>query len=351
MRVKKALDISKHQASFSAGTAKSNGISTVICRCAYGTSKDTKWDVFAPAVKKAGMALGAYGFMTAHYKSKNGGNLSQAQAAMRQQVQSWIELCAAKGCEMLAVDQELEAGNTMALGKSANTTLLQEAVNMIRAAGIYPVVYASASWVNSYINWQAINADFWIAYYPSSTASSDFGAYADGTFPSGQYGNLLRNMQAAGKLFAWQYGSTGNGVKYGAGSANIDRNWQYKDFEEKEEIDMDLKSDTFKIGPAGTNDKNAVAEAADKLGISNHVEGDYLIVGPMSGKDRVTIYDKAKSLSLGCVDYIAPEDPEAQVDLAPVLERMDTQDKVLAEISENVSLILDKLAAAGKALG
>src|SRR5699024_9691351 len=161
--------------------------------------------------KNAGMALGAYGFLTAHYKSKNGGNLSQAQAAMRQQVQSWIELCAAKGCEMLAVDQELEAGNTMALGKSANTTLLQEAVNMIRAAGIYPVVYASASWVNSYINWQAINADFWIAYYPSSTASSDFGAYADGSFPSGQYGNLLRNTQEAGKLFAWQYGSTGNG--------------------------------------------------------------------------------------------------------------------------------------------
>lgn len=308
MGIKKMLDISKHQASFSAGTAKSNGISTVICRCAYGTSKDTKWDAFAPAVKNAGMALGAYGFLTAHYKSKNGGNFSQAQAVMRQQVQYWIELCAAKGCEMLAVDQELEAGNTMALGKSANTTLLQEAVNMILAAGIYPVVYASASWVNSYINWQAVNADFWIAYYPSSTASSDFGAYADGSFPSGQYGNLLRNTRAAGKLFAWQYGSTGNGAKYGAGSANIDRNWQYKNFEDvKEETTVELKSDTFKVGPAGTNDRAAVKEVADRLKINNFEEWDYIIVGPMSGEDRVEIYEKAQSLSLGCEDYMPPD--------------------------------------------
>lgn len=119
---------------------------------------------------------------------------------------------------------------------------------------------------------------------------------------------------------------------------------------EKEEPAMDLKSDTFKIGPAGTNDKNAVAKVADNLGIKNYVEGDYLIVGPMSGEDRVEIYEKAQSLSLGCVDYIAPEDPEAQVDLAPVLERMDTQDKALAEISSGITMILDKLSAAGKAL-
>lgn len=114
---------------------------------------------------------------------------------------------------------------------------------------------------------------------------------------------------------------------------------------------MDLKSDTFKIGPAGTNDKEAVAEVADKLGIRNYIEGDYIIVGPMSGQDRVTIYDKATSLELGCADYVPQEEPEAQVDLTSVLARLDSQDKVLAEISGSLSLILDKLVAAGKALG
>lgn len=303
MSIKKMLDISKHQASFNAATAKANGISTVICRCAYGTVKDTKWDAFAPAVKNAGMALGAYGFMTAHYQSKNGGNFSQAQAVMKKQVQYWIELCKAKGCEMLAVDQELEAGNAMAFGKSANTTLLKEAASMIRAAGLYPVIYASASWVNSYIDWQSIDADFWIAYYPSSVAASDFGAYADGSFPSGQYGNLLRNTQEAGKLFAWQYGSTGNGIKYGAGSVNIDRNWQYKDFEEEEKPDMAFYSDTLKIGPVSSGDRQTMENLADTLGVSKQASGDYIIVGPTNEDNVQTIAAKALSLALGCVDY------------------------------------------------
>lgn len=77
----------------------------------------------------------------------------------------------------------------------------------------------------------------------------------------------------------------------------------------EEEIDMNLKSDTFIIGPGGTNDKNAVAEVADSLGIKNFVDGDYIIVGPMSGKDRETVYTKAESLFLGCVDYVKPEEP------------------------------------------
>lgn len=134
---------------------------------------------------------------------------------------------------------------------------------------------------------------------------------------------------------------------YGAGEGPVQR-------EEKEETDMSmehLKSDTFKVGPAGTTDRAAVKEVADRLKINNFEEGDYIIVGPMSGDDRVEIYEKAQSLSLGCVDYIAPEEPVAQVDLTSVLARLDSQDKVLEEISSGLSLILDKLVAAGKALG
>lgn len=68
--LKKMLDISKHQSSFNAATAKAQGISTTICRCAYATSKDICWDTFAPAVQNAWMKLMAYGFLTAHYTSK-----------------------------------------------------------------------------------------------------------------------------------------------------------------------------------------------------------------------------------------------------------------------------------------
>lgn len=133
---------------------------------------------------------------------------------------------------------------------------------------------------------------------------------------------------------------------YGAGEGPVQR-------EEKEETDMSmehLKSDTFKVGPAGTTDRAAVKEVADRLKINNFEEGDYIIIGPMSGHDREEIYEKAQSLSLGCVDYAPQEEPEAKVDLAPVLERMDTQDKVLADISSGITVILDKLSAAGKAM-
>ena len=235
--MKKMLDISKHQNSFDPQKAKSHGVSTILIRCAYGTSKDPMWDTFAPAVKGSSMMYGAYGFLTAHYASVSI-SFAQAREKMRQQVNAWIALCKAQGYTILAVDQELEKGEKMLLGKADNTSLLQETVSMIRSAGLTPLVYASASWFLSYIDWQSINADLWIAYYPSSTATSDFTAYADGTFPAGQYGDLLRVTKSAGNLFAWQYGSTGLGQKYGAGSADIDRNWQYKEIgEEKGEND------------------------------------------------------------------------------------------------------------------
>ena len=236
--MKKMLDISKWQGSFNPGTAKAQGVSTVLCRCAYDTSKDVRWDVFAPAVKANGMNYGAYGFLTAHYASVSG-NFAQALVNVQRQVGLWIAFCREQGYTVLAVDQELEKDQRMVLGKADNTKLLQEAVALIRAAGMTPLVYTGADWTLRYVDWQAIDADFWIAYYPSSTAASDFAVHTDGSFPAGQYGDLLRAVKAAGKLFAWQYGSIGGlGRKYGASSDNIDRNWQYKEIgSEKGESD------------------------------------------------------------------------------------------------------------------
>lgn len=231
----KALDISKHQGTFTPAVAQAQGIELVICRVAYGAAKDIRWDRFTADIQAAGLPLAAYGFLTAHYAAKNGNSMHEAQRIMREQVNAWGSLCKAQSCRVLAVDQELERGNSMALNKAQNTQLLREAVGLIREMGIAPVVYASASWVLSYIDWQAVDADFWVAYYPAHTATSNFARYADGTFPGGRYGDLLRELRAADKLFGWQYGSTGWGPKYGAGSPNIDRNWIYK----KEEKPME----------------------------------------------------------------------------------------------------------------
>ena len=359
--MKKGLDISKHQAYFAAKTAASQGISTVICRCAYGTGKDICWDAFAPAVQAAGMQLGAYGFLTAHYTRK-ASSFAQAQAVMRQQVQAWIDLCKAKGCQMLAVDQELEKGNTMLLGKAYNTRLLQEAVAMIRAAGLTPMIYTGASWCLSYIDWQAIDADFWVAYYPSSAAASDFAAYSDGSYPGGQYGDLLRALQAADKLWGWQYGSTGHGIKYGAGSVNIDRNWIYKEeamtFEPVTNKQLVVTSES---GPAcqafGTYDVNDKNYKNLALGTYDIVAmGGSITIGGMTAPwvqledgyyclalpDRCRIEEKPQTPAVDLTEVLAS--------LARIEANQATQGKQLAELLSGNNLIQDKLTAAGAAL-
>lgn len=362
--MKKALDISKHQSSFNAATAKSQGISTTICRCAYGASKDICWDTFAPAVQAAGIRLGAYGFLTAHYTSK-ASNFAQSQSVMRQQVQTWIDLCKAKGCTVLAVDQELEKGNTMLLvSKTYNTMLLKEAVAMIRAAGLTPMIYTGASWCLSYIKWQEIDCDFWVAYYPSSVATSDFTAYADGTFPGGQYGDLLRAMQAADKLWGWQYGSTGNlGPKYGAGSVNIDRNWQYKELEDDKPMEFvpitgkqltvfkDKNPATQAFGSANVNDHNYINLELGSYDIT--AMGDSITIGGMTAPWVKILVENVEWFSVALTDRCRIEDkPQAPaVDLTEVLAALARIEAKQDATDTKVQTVLDRMAAAGSALG
>ena len=364
--MKRGLDISKHQAYFAARTAASQGISAVICRCAYGTGKDSCWDSFAPAVQAAGMQLGAYGFLTAHYTSK-ASSFAQAQTVMRQQVQTWIDICKAKGCQALAVDQELEKGNTMLLGKAYNTRLLQEAVAMIRAAGLTPMIYTGASWCLTYIDWQAIDADFWVAYYPGSAAASDFAAYSDGSFPGGQYGDLLRALQAAGKLWGWQYGSTGHGVKYGAGSVNIDRNWIYKEvcknmtFEPLTGKQLVVTSES---GPAcqafGSPDVNDSNYKNLALGTYDIIAmGDSITIGGMTAP-WVQLAGGMYCLALSdrCRIEDKPAEPQTPaVDLTEVLASLARIEAAQSRIETNqaaqgaqITVLQDKLTAAGAAL-
>ena len=360
--MKKALDISKHQSSFNAATARAQGISATICRCAYATGKDICWDTFAPAVQAAGMQLGAYGFLTAHYTSK-ASCFAQAQAVMRQQVQTWINLCKAKGCQLLAVDQELEGGYTMLLvSKAYNTRLLQEAVAMIRAAGLTPVIYTGASWCLSYIDWQAIDADFWVAYYANSSKDSDFTAYADGTFPGGQYGDLLRTMQAADKLWGWQYGSTGHGIKYGAGSVNIDRNWQYKELEDDKPMEFvpitgkqltvfkDKNPATQAFGTADVNDKNYINLELGSYDIT--AMGDSITIGGMTAPWLKIIVDGETWYCLALSDRCRIEDkPQAPaMDLTEVLAALARIEAKQDATDTKVQTVVDKLAAAGAVL-
>ena len=226
----KALDISAHQSTFDAGRAKAAGIGLVVCRAAYGTAKDTRWDRFTTDIRAAGLPLAAYGFLTAHYKSLNKGSLAAARPYMHKQVDGWIAQAKAAGAIWLAVDEEAEnaaTGKVLGLSRADNTTLLIEACDRISFSGLVPRLYCGAAWAMANIDRARFNRKYWIAYYYRDPHDPDF---LDGSLPGGKYGDFMRSL--GGDLAGWQFGRIGLGPKYGAGSANLDRNYFY-DMEDK----------------------------------------------------------------------------------------------------------------------
>ena len=331
----KALDISKHQNTFSPAAAKAAGISTVILRAAYGNFMDVRFERFSADCRAAGMPFGAYIFLTHHYANKNGGSVDTARTIMNKHLDVLLEILDGKGItSWVALDQELEAGQTMTLTTAENTALLNEAADRLRQAGYNPCVYCSASWAQTRIDTAALTCPVWAAFYYADPNDPDF----DGCKPiedvNSKYAEFMRSL--GDKLCGWQFGRIGYGSKYGVGSANVDRDWLYFQPNEGEEERPVYTSDTLKIGPVSTGDRAAIRTLAESLCLPAADDGDYINVGPMSAGDLATVSNKALDLGLGCVDYtVEPESPdeptEPGVDLAEVMEALD---KVLAKLDE-----------------
>ena len=354
------IDISKHQSTFDPRTAKEAGVSTVILRAAYGNFMDVRFQRFAADCQADGMRTGAYIFLTHHYYNKNKGSVETARAILNGQIDALLETLAGQGVtSWVALDQELEAGQTMALAPADNTALLNEAAQRLREAGYTPCVYCSASWAQSRIDMDALTCPVWLAYYYADPNDPDFDDCASIGEVHTKYGRYMASL--GDKLCGWQFGRIGCGGRYGVGSANVDRDWIYfQPDDEKEELPM-FTSDTLKIGPVSTGDRAAIRTLAEGLAVAAVDDGDYIIVGPMSAGDRAAVAGKALGLGLGCEDYTAPEEPEEPqgpedkpqepaVDLTEVLAALGRIESTQTEQGKQMTALLDKLAAAGKAL-
>ncbi len=221
------IDISKWQSTYNAETAKAAGVNEVILRCAYGTSKDICFDEFYATAKAAGQTIGAYGFATWHYSSKNGGSIDAARAVMHEQVDAWIEYCAGKLDGWFAIDQEMESDYSMGLSAANNMIIMNEAITRLEAAGLTVCVYCSASWVTAYLDAETLNAPLWVAYYYADPNDPDFDGVADYSAQTGTYFVRMQGWDSMGKLAGWQFGRIGYGAKYGVASANVDKNQFY----------------------------------------------------------------------------------------------------------------------------
>ena len=355
----RALDISKHQNTFSPAVAQAAGVSTVILRAAYGNFMDVRFQRFAADCQALGLRAGAYIFLTHHYYNKNDGDVNAARIIMHKHLDVLLEILEGRGItSWVALDQELEKGQTMALAPADNTALLNEAAQRLRDAGYTPCVYCSASWAQSRIDMAALTCPVWLAYYYADPEDPDFDGCATIEEVHTKYGDYMASL--GDKLCGWQFGRIGYGGKYGVGSANVDRDWIYfQPDEEKEEKPM-YTSDTLKIGPVSTGDRAAIRTLAESLAVAAVDDGDYIIVGPMSAGDRETVAGKALALGLGCENYTAPEEPEEPqeledpenpaVDLSEVMAALGRIENAQTEQGKQMAALLGKLAAAGAAL-
>ena len=224
--MQKAIDISKHQSTFAPQAAKAAGISAVILRAAYGGTRDVRFERFAADCRAAGLATGAYIFLTHHYYNKNKGSAETARAILNGQIDALLETLAGQGVtSWVALDQELEAGQTMALAPAENTALLNEAAARLRQAGYAPCVYCSASWAKSRLDVERLDCPLWLAYYYADPDDPDFDGCAALENLNTAWGEYTRSL--GHKLCGWQFGRIGYGAKYGVGSANVDRDWIY----------------------------------------------------------------------------------------------------------------------------
>lgn len=334
------IDISKHQSTFSSGTAKAAGVEGVILRHAYGTTTDTKAAGWASDVAANGLRLGGYGFGTWHYKSLNGGSETIARRLVIAQVTKWTEQAKAAGTGWwFAIDQELEAGQTMGLGMTVNTNIINEAAELLRKAGFQPCLYCSVAWDFQYINTQILTIPYWMArYFDGSADFGDAGADLD-KLPDGQYTRWMRQLRQAGRLIGWQFGSTGLGAKYGVGSANLDRNVFYADPDGYNKVifgPVQPQSQAMHVamGPVSSGDANTIILKLANLKIGyDKVTGDDKLVTIVtnvacSTGDQAALINLAVQLSVPvqlltaeqAAEIISPVEPEEKPEEKPAEE-------------------------------
>lgn len=315
----KVIDISHHQQSYNARQVVAQGIGHIICRTNYGTTQDTKVEAFALNALEAEQELWGYGFATWHYDSVNGKSVDAARSAMQVQTAAWVSEAKARGMSgYLALDQELESGKTMSLTKTQNTQLINEAMDIIRAGGFEPLLYASASWLLTRVDLTVYTGKVWVARYYWDPNDGDFDDRSDDIdqLKAGQYTTLMQQLRDAGRLAGWQWGRIGYGDKYGVGSADLDKNFWYLLPAEGSAAPVQVSTDPMfiTIGPASAGDTASITAELD----SRLIEWDKGANGEVITRVACSSGDQAKmvemAVTLGLPIQLTATDPLAETE-------------------------------------
>lgn len=256
----------------------------VVIRAGYGnstTQEDKQFKTNYDGAKKNGVPVGAYWYS---YASDSTDAQREAQACLK----------VIQGCDFdLPVWYDIEYEPVIInQTKESRTACCKAFCEEIKKAGYKAGIYCSRDFITNKLNYAALEEyDLWVAAYT--------GGGSPGVIPI--------------PYMMWQYSSS-NPLNIPGFGKSLDCNIAHKDYVsdgEDGEHDMDLRADTYKIGPVSTGDRAAMENIANTLGLGSFAKGDYIIIGPASEGDRKQVVALATALGLTVEPYVKEEDAGA----------------------------------------
>lgn len=291
------IDVSKHQGTFNWNAAYNKGIRHAMIRAGYGSylsQKDPQFERNVKECERLGIQWGAYWYSYA---------TSPVQA--NQEAKIFLQIMKGKKPTMpLAYDIEYEPG-ILALSNATRTEMVKSFLGEVENAGYYGILYASASFIKSYLNYNSLkHYDVWVASYTATVNCS---------LPYG----------------IWQYSSKNPLGIPGYGNS-LDCNYVYKDYptiiknaglngwtknvttpdiSEEEDKENTSKPNTatntqlITIGPVSSGDRNTIKALCNSLqlvsmGLYIENANGSITVGPVSSGDAYLIMRKCDELQL-----------------------------------------------------
>lgn len=291
------IDVSKHQGTFNWNAAYNKGIRHAMIRAGYGSylsQKDPQFERNVKECERLGIQWGAYWYSYA---------TSPSQA--KQEAKVFLQVMKNKKPTMpLAYDIEYEPG-ILALSNYTRTEMVKSFLGEVEKAGYYGILYASASFIKSYLNYNSLKQyDVWVASYTSTVnCPLPYGIWQySSKNPLGipGYGNSLDCNHVYKDYPA---------IIKNAGLNGWTKNVNTPDISEEEDKENTSKPNTatntqlITIGPVSNGDRNTIKALCNSLqlvsmGLYIENANGSITVGPVSSGDAYLIMRKCDELQL-----------------------------------------------------
>lgn len=291
------IDVSKHQGTFNWNAAYNKGIRHAMIRAGYGSylsQKDPQFERNVKECERLGIQWGAYWYSYA---------TSPSQA--KQEAKVFLQVMKGKKPTMpLAYDIEYEPG-ILALSNATRTEMVKSFLGEVENAGYYGILYASSSFIKSYLNYNSLKQyDVWVASYTSTVnCPLPYGIWQySSKNPLGipGYGNSLDCNHV--------YKDYPTIIK-NAGLNGWTKNVTTPDINEEEDKENTSKPNTatntqlITIGPVSSGDRNTIKALCNSLqlvsmGLYKENSDGSITVGPVSSGDAYLIMRKCDELQL-----------------------------------------------------